>query len=67
MDLASQAAGIGALAFSDVPALQRPPRLYEPCPRARARYDDSYATFLEVRRRLAPLYRRLNPNQGARP
>ena len=61
------AAGIGALAFSDVPALQRPPRLYQPCPQARARYDDSYATFLEVRRRLAPLYRRLNPNQGARP
>jgi xylulokinase len=55
------AVGIGALGFDDVPALMRWRRVYEPQRETRALYDDRFATFKEVHRRLAPLYRRLNP------
>jgi xylulokinase len=54
--------GIGALQFSDLPALQRQRRVYEPVAALRNLYDDRYALFLELQRKLSPLYRRLNPN-----
>ena len=53
--------GIGALTFDDVPALQRMRRIYEPNSAHRSLYDERFTTFREVQRRLAPLYRRLNP------
>ena len=55
--------GIGALRFDDLPALQRTHRLYEPSRVHRSLYDDCFATFKEVHRRLAPLYGRLNPHR----
>jgi xylulokinase len=57
--------GIGALRFDDVPALQRTRRVYEPNAAHRALYDESFGTFQEVQRRLAPLYRRLHTVTGA--
>jgi len=53
--------GIGALRFSDLPSLQRERRVYEPATAVRGLYDDSFAHFKELRHRLAPVYRRLNP------
>lgn len=57
------AVALGKLQFHDLPTLQRPHRLYEPSRKTGALYDDRFATFKEVRKRLAPLYRRLNPSQ----
>ncbi|MCF5632735.1 xylulose kinase [Pseudomonas syringae] len=57
------AVALKKLQFTDLPALQRPHRLYEPSALTRRLYDDRFATFKEVRKRLAPLYRRLNPSQ----
>jgi xylulokinase len=56
--------GIGALRFDDLPTLQHLCRVYEPRSVHRPLYDDRYATFQEVHRRLAPLYRRINPARG---
>lgn len=57
--------GLGALRFDDVPQLMRWRRTYEPGTATRRLYDDRFATFRELRRRLAPLYRRLNPPREA--
>ncbi|UZD97731.1 FGGY-family carbohydrate kinase [Pseudomonas corrugata] len=57
------AVALGKLRFEDLPTLQRAHRTYEPSRQTRALYDDRFATFQEVRKRLAPLYRRLNPSQ----
>ena len=56
--------GIGALRFDDVPSFQRAHRSYEPHAGLRSLYDDRFATFKEVHKRLSPLYRRLNPAEG---
>jgi xylulokinase len=61
------AVALGKLQFHDLSALQRPHRLYEPSRSTGALYDDRFATFKEVRKRLAPLYRRLNPSQEMTP
>jgi xylulokinase len=61
------AVALGKLQFNEVSSLQRPHRLYEPSRETRALYDDRFATFKEVRKRLAPLYRRLNPSQETAP
>lgn len=52
--------GTGALRFADLPGLQRERRLYEPDATLRALYDDRFALFKELHRKLAPVYRRLN-------
>ncbi len=57
------AVGIGALRFEDLPDLPRNYRVYEPSPANRSVYDDGYATFKEVHRRLAPLYQRINAHR----
>ena len=59
------AAGLGEIAFADVPGLVQVQRVYEPQAGPAAVYDESYATFLELHRRLKPLYRRLNPDAPA--
>ncbi len=61
------AVALGKLQFNDLPTMQRPHRLYEPSRSTRNLYDDRFATFKEVRKRLAPLYRRLNPSQETTP
>ncbi|RQH03885.1 xylulokinase [Paraburkholderia dinghuensis] len=52
--------GLGALRFSDLSALRRIRRTYEPATALRRLYGDKFGAFKEVRARLAPLYRRLN-------
>ncbi len=54
------AAGLGALQFSDLPALQRVRRVYEPDASLRELYDERFDVFRDLHRRLAPVYRRLN-------
>jgi len=59
------AVGIGALGFGDLTALRRERRVYEPAAALRGLYGDKFASFKEIRVRLAPLYHRLNAPQGA--
>ncbi len=53
--------GTGALHWADLPALQRIRRVYEPDARLKTLYDDKFGLFKELHRKLAPIYRRLNP------
>lgn len=59
------AVGIGALGFGDLTALRRERRVYEPTAALRGLYGDKFASFKEIRVRLAPLFHRLNAPQGA--
>jgi xylulokinase len=60
------AAGVGALTLRESSTLLRIRRVYEPDVRHRTLYDERFATFREVHRRLRPLYQRLNrPRRGA--
>ncbi len=54
------AAGLGEIAFSDVPRLVEFDGEFEPSAAAREVYDARYRTFLEVHKRMRPLYRRIN-------
>jgi xylulokinase len=54
------AVGLGLLRFEDVPGLVEVERSYEPNRVNRKLYDDLFGTFVELHKRLAPLYRRLN-------
>ena len=57
--------GIGALTFTDLGHLRRARHTYEPSRALRRLYSDKFETFKEVRKRLAPLYHRLNAPQAA--
>jgi xylulokinase len=54
------AVGQGRVSWADVPRLAPVRRAFTPNPAHRAVYDDRFATFTELHRRLAPVYRRLN-------
>jgi xylulokinase len=56
--------GTGALRWADLPALQRTRRLYEPDASLKTLFDDKYEVFKDLHRKLAPVYRRLNPPAG---
>jgi xylulokinase len=53
--------GIGALSFSDIPSLTRIRQTYLPDSKRKIVYDEIFENFEFAYRRLAPLYRRLNP------
>lgn len=53
------AIGTGAITVSDVPGLVRVADTFEPDASHREVYDEAFTTFVDVHRRLAPLYRRL--------
>jgi xylulokinase len=55
------AAGIGALALQEASELLRIQRVYAPDQAHRTLYEERFATFREIHRRLRPLYQRLNP------
>jgi xylulokinase len=57
------ATGIGALSLQEVSTLLRVRRVYEPNEVHRTLYDERFATFQEIHRRLRPLYQRLNQPQ----
>ena len=60
------AAGLGEIAFADVPALVEYEHVFEPLAVNRAVYDERYQTFLEIHKRMRPIYRRNNRGaQGA--
>ena len=54
------AAGLGEIAFSDVPALVELEHVFVPREEHRAVYDERYQTFLEIHKRMRPLFRRIN-------
>jgi xylulokinase len=54
------AAGLGEIAFSDVPGLVEIAHVFAPRPEHRAVYDGRYQTFLEIHKRMRPLFRRIN-------
>jgi xylulokinase len=56
--------GLGELAFHDIPTLCRHQQRFEPRRALHQLYDDCFATFKELHRRLAPLYRRLNQHRS---
>ena len=56
------AVGMNALCFSDLAALRRTRRIYEPDQALRALYDDRFGAFKMLQRKLAPVYRQLNPS-----
>jgi xylulokinase len=53
------AIGVGAITAADVPQLVSVADVHEPDAAAHAVYDDAFDTFVELHRRLAPLYRRI--------
>jgi len=54
------AAGLGEITFADVPRLVEFDGEFEPGAAARRVYDERYRTFLEIHKRMRPLYRRIN-------
>ncbi len=60
------AAGLGEISFADVPRLVEFDGVFEPSAAARGVYDARYRTFLEIHKRMRPLYRRIDRGaQGA--
>jgi xylulokinase len=55
------AAGLGEIAFSDVPRLVEIDGEFEPDAAAREVYDGCYETFTQIHKRMRPVYRRINP------
>ncbi len=54
------AMGVGAITAADVPGLVGIADAFEPDAAHRRVYDDAFATFVDLHRRLAPVYRRLS-------
>ena len=61
------AVGLGEIAFSDVPGLVGIGEVFEPQAANRDIYDERFAAFLQIHKRLRGLYRRLNPDARAAP
>ncbi|WP_327026285.1 xylulokinase [Micromonospora sp. NBC_01739] len=54
------AVGTGRLDFGDIPDLMRTDRVFTPIPQHRATYDEIFAVYRDLHKRLAPVYRRLH-------
>ncbi len=54
------AAGLGEIAFSDMPGLVPIKSVYSPNPDTTSIYDDRFEIFKSVYRRMAPVYRKMN-------
>jgi xylulokinase len=61
------AAGLGEISFADVPRLVEIDGEFAPDAAARGVYDESYRTFLEIHKRMKPLYGRINGRRDALP
>ncbi len=59
------AVGLGEIAFRDLPGLVGIAEVFEPQAANRAVYDERFAAFLEIHKRLRKLYRRLNRDAPA--
>jgi len=54
------AAGTGAITFDDIPGLIRFKEIYEPDPSRVSLYDEEFACFKQIYRRMKPVYARMN-------
>ncbi len=54
------AVGLGLMTFDQVPAVTKVKAVYTPQAEHRKVYDRSFETFVEIHRRMAPLYSKLN-------
>jgi xylulokinase len=54
------AAGLGEISFADVPRLVEFDGEFEPDDAARPVYDARYETFIEIHKRMRPVFRRIN-------
>jgi xylulokinase len=54
------AVGLGEITFADVPALVEFRRTYTPNPQNRALYDERFAVFTQIYKRMSSVYKRLN-------
>ena len=59
------AVGLGLLTFPQAARMARVTAVHTPQPSSRQVYDHAFETFLEIHRRVRPLYRRLNAVQPA--
>ncbi len=59
------AAGLGVAGFEDSARWVVTDRVYQPDRRLKALYDERFGLFLELHRKLAPIYRRLNGEGGS--
>ncbi|OHD19449.1 MAG: xylulose kinase [Spirochaetes bacterium GWD1_61_31] len=60
------AVALGALRFQDLPSLTIFKRSYQPAARAASRYNEKFAVFKDIHRRMRGIYHRLNRDQEAR-
>jgi xylulokinase len=56
------AAGLGEIAFEDIPSLVPASRQYSPSAENRNMYDDRFAVFTDIYKQMHGIYRRLNIN-----
>ena len=61
------AAGLGEIAFADLPGLVGIEEVFAPQAANRAVYDERFAAFLEIHKRMRTLYRRLNRDAPVAP
>jgi xylulokinase len=54
------AIGLGEISLDDVPGLVKLKQRYQPIPGHRAAYDECFANFVDIYRRMKSLYRRMN-------
>jgi xylulokinase len=54
------AVGVGMISFADIPGLMRNDQVFTPTAANRATYDEVFAVYRDLHKRLAPVYRRLN-------
>ena len=54
------AVGLGEISFDDIPSLVKFRHSYRPNPDHRAIYDENFEVFLQIYRKMKPVYRRMN-------
>jgi xylulokinase len=59
-------AALGEIRVEEIPSLVRTAAVHEPDPAHRPLYDELFAEFLELYRRMKPIYRRLNGRRRPR-
>lgn len=54
------AVGTGMITYADIPGLMRNDHVFEPSARVHEAYDEIFAVYQDLHKRLAPIYKRLN-------
>lgn len=58
------AVGLGELKWHEIPTLVRHDHTFEPDPEVTPVYDEAFATFVDLHKRLSPAYKRLAARRG---